>query len=65
MSTSNLFISLLENSKTEQQAIRLFLTHTVICGIVSNLYPDTVEVRTESGKRCFALLEKLEAIETA
>ncbi len=64
MSTSSLFISLLENSKAEQQTIRIFLTQAVISGIVSHLYPELVEIRTDTGKRCFAVLEKIEAIET-
>lgn len=61
---SPIFISLLENSRLEQQQISIYITHAILQGIVSNLYPEAVELRTHDGKRCVVDLEKIEAIIT-
>ncbi|WP_343688905.1 hypothetical protein [Chitinophaga sp.] len=59
---SPIFISLLENSRLEQQLINIYITHATLQGVVSNLYPDVVELRTHDGKRCVVDLKKIEAI---
>jgi len=59
---SPIFISLLESSRQEQQQISIYITHTSLQGVVSNLYPEAVELRTHDGKRCVIDLEKIEAI---
>lgn len=61
---SPIFISLLENSRLEQQQISIYITHATLQGIVSNLYPDVVELRTPDGKRCVVDLKKIEAVIT-
>ncbi|SFW86638.1 hypothetical protein [Chitinophaga sancti] len=59
-----IFISLLESSRLEQQQISIYITHATLQGIVSNLHPDAVELRTNDGKRCVVALDKIEAIIT-
>lgn len=61
---SPIFISLLESSRLEQQQISIYITHATLQGVVSNLYPEAVELRTHDGKRCVIDLEKIEAIIT-
>ncbi|MBP1651914.1 MAG: hypothetical protein H6Q26_2071 [Bacteroidetes bacterium] len=61
---SPIFISLLESSRMEQQQISIYITHATLQGIVSNLYPEAVELRTHDGKRCVVALDKIEAIIT-
>lgn len=64
MSALNLFIVMLENSQSEQLPINIFLTQAVLRGIVTNVYPDCVEIRDDSGKRSVIDLQKIEAIQT-
>lgn len=62
MSALNYLVVMLENSQTEQLPVRIFLTHHILTGIVTNIYPSFVEIRTEDGKRCVVTLDKIEAI---
>jgi host factor-I protein len=64
MPSVNLFSELLESSKQEQQPLNIFITNAMLSGIVSNIYPGSVELRTSDHKRCFIALEKIEAITT-
>lgn len=61
---SPIFISLLESSRLEQQQISIYITHATLQGIVSNLYPEAVELRMHDGKRCVIDVAKIEAIIT-
>jgi host factor-I protein len=61
---SPIFISLLESSRLEQQQISIYITHATLQGVVSNLYPEAVELRMHDGKRCVIDVEKIEAIIT-
>ncbi|WP_212005106.1 hypothetical protein [Chitinophaga sp. HK235] len=62
MSNLNVFIVMLESSKTEQLPVHIFLTHHTLSGIVTHIDADYVEIRTEEGKRGLISLEKIEAI---
>ncbi|WP_343668984.1 hypothetical protein [Chitinophaga sp.] len=61
---SPIFISLLENSRLEQQQISIYITHAILQGIVTNLNQEAVELRTPDGKRCTVALDRIEAITT-
>jgi len=58
------FLDLLNNSKTEQVSVNIFLTNHLVSGIVADLNTDTVELRI-SGGRCVVALDKIEAISIA
>lgn len=64
MPSVNLFSELLENSKQEQNLIEVYTTNALLTGVVTNLHPGVVEIRTNDNKRCFIALEKIEAITT-
>jgi host factor-I protein len=64
MPSITLFITLLENSKAEQQQITIYLHNTQFSGLVTQVSPDSVEIRTEHGRRCFIALDQIVAIET-
>jgi hypothetical protein len=62
MSTEELFIVMLEDSKTEQLPVNIYLSYHLIKGVVTNVYPTSVELRTADSKRCIVSLSKIEAI---
>lgn len=64
MPSINLFSDLLESNKQEQLPLNIFISNAVLSGIVSNIYPGLVELRTADNKRCFIALDKIEAITT-
>jgi host factor-I protein len=59
------FFDVLNNSKTEQASITIFLTNHLISGIVADLNNDSVELRTGSSSRCVVALDRIEAISIA
>lgn len=62
MPNQSLFFDVLNNSKTEQASITIFLTTHQVSGIVADLNNDSVELRTGSSSRCVVALDKIEAI---
>lgn len=62
MSNDQLFVDLLESSKTEQMPVSVYLSSHIINGIVTNVYPEYAELRTNDGKRCVVVLRKVQAI---
>ena len=65
MPNQSLFFDVLNNSKTEQASITIFLTNHLINGIVADLNNDSVELRTGSSSRCVVALDRIEAISIA
>jgi host factor-I protein len=63
MSTTVLFTALLESSRSEQMPVSIYLTSTVLHGIVSNIHPGAAEIKTHDGRRCVIAIDKIEAIE--
>jgi len=59
------FLDLLNNSKTEQVSVNIFLTNHLVSGIVANVNNDVVELRIDGGQRCVVALDKIEAISIA
>ena len=64
MSASNLFIAMLAGSKSEQVAVRIFLSSAVLSGVVTNVDLDFVELRDDNGQRCMISIDRIEAIQT-
>lgn len=62
MPNQSLFFNVLNNSKTEQASITIFLTTHQVSGIVADLNNESVELRTGSSSRCVVALDRIEAI---
>jgi host factor-I protein len=65
MPNQSLFTAMLENSKTEQLPVDIYLTNHLISGIVTSMNEQLVELRIHNGKRCAVALDKIEAITIA
>jgi host factor-I protein len=65
MPSQSIFFDLLNNSKTEQVPVNIFLTNHLISGIVADLNNDIVELRIDGVKRCIVALDRIEAISIA
>ena len=65
MPNQSIFFDLLNNSRTEQVPVTIFLTNHLISGIVADLNTDTVELRIDGVKRCMVALDRIEAISIA
>lgn len=64
MSSSNLFLVMLASSQSEQLPVRIYLSHAVLSGIVTNVDLYFAELRDDSGKRCVIAIERIEAIQS-
>lgn len=65
MPNQSIFFDLLNNSRTEQVPVNIFLSNHLISGIVADLNNDTVELRIDGVKRCLVALDSIEAISIA
>lgn len=61
MSTESPFVAMLESSRTEQLPVSIYLSYHIISGIVTDVQPTFVELRTDDGKRCVIALDKIKA----